>query len=234
VEIGAKGRAWFGLTALAVVFGLVVQLIVTHNASEGAFFHSALSRTLNVFVFFTILSNIILGASCLLLWMDPDRSSPLFDTIRLTGVVGITITGVVYHAVLSGLFDLETWALVADNVLHTIVPVAAVIGWFVWGPRGRTSGRVVKLSLVFPVGWLVFTLIRGAIVDFYPYPFVDVNHLGYLKVLLNCLWVAVLYLGVASGAHVLDGWLTRLRSVLGASAHRADEIRDAGGSVLRR
>jgi hypothetical protein len=214
VEIGAKGRAWFGLTALAVVFGLVVQLIVTYNASEGAFFHSALSRTLNVFVFFTILSNIIVGTSSLLLWMDSDRSSPLFDTLRLTGVVAITITGVVYHAVLSGLLDLETWGLVADHVLHTIVPIAAVIGWLVWGPRGRTSARIVKLSLVFPVCWLAFTLIRGAIVDFYPYPFVEVNRLGYVKVLINCVWVAVLYLGVAAGAHVLDGWLTRLRTIL--------------------
>jgi hypothetical protein len=214
MEVGAKGRVWFGLTALAVMFGLVVQLIVTYHASEGAFFHSGVSRTLNVFVFFTIQSNIITAASCFLLWMDPNRSSPLFDTFRLIGVVAITITGVVYHAVLSGLLDLETWELVADHVLHTVVPIAAVVGWLVWGPRGRTSGRIVKLSLVFPLCWLVFTMIRGAIVDFYPYPFVDVNNLGYLKVLINCLWVAVLYLGVASGAHVLDGWLTRLRSVL--------------------
>jgi hypothetical protein len=221
VEIGAKGRAWFGLTALAVALGLVVQLIVTANASEGAFFGSGVSRTLNVFVFFTIQSNIIVGVTCLLLWLDPKRSSTPFDTLRLTGVVAITITGVVYHAVLRGLFDLETWGLVADNVLHTIVPIGAVIGWLAWGPRGKTSSRIVKLSVIFPVSWLAFTLIRGAIVDFYPYPFVDVDRLGYVKVLINCVWVAVLYLGVASGANVLDGWLTRLRAVMPAP-ERAD------------
>jgi hypothetical protein len=220
VEIGSKGQAWFGLTALAVIFGLVVQLVVTATAPDG-FFHSDVSRTLNVFVFFTIQSNIIVGVTCGLLWLDPNRTSPVIDTLRLTGVVAIAITGVVYHAVLRGLFDLETWALVADNVLHTVVPIAAVTGWLVWGPRGRTSSRIVKLSVVFPVCWLVFTLIRGAIVDFYPYPFVDVNHLGYVKVLVNCVWVAVLYLGLASGADVLDGWLTRLRAVLPAS-ERAD------------
>jgi hypothetical protein len=221
VEVGAKARAWFGLTALAVVFGLVVQLIVTADASEGAFFGSAVGRTLNVFVFFTIQSNIIVGVTCLLLWLDPNRSSTLFDTLRLTGVVAITITGVVYHAVLRGLFDLETWVLVADNVLHTIVPIAAVVGWLVWGPRGKTSSRIVKLSVIFPVCWLAFTLIRGAILDFYPYPFVDVDRLGYGKVLINCVWVAVLYLGVAAGANVLDGWLTRLRTVMPAP-ERAD------------
>jgi hypothetical protein len=221
MEVGVKGRVWFGLTAVAVVFGLVVQLIVTANASEGAFFHSTVGRTLNLLVFFTIESNIIVGATSLMLWLDPNRSSTLFDTFRLTGVVAITITGVVYHAVLRGLLDLETWGLVADNVLHTIVPIATVVGWLVWGPRGRTSMRIVKLSVAFPVCWLAFTLIRGAIVGFYPYAFLDVNRLGYVKALINCVWVAVLYLGVASGAHVLDGWLTRVRVAVSSPTDRS-------------
>ena len=55
---------------------------------------------------------------------------------------------------------------------------------FLYSPdatREMTSRRVMWLSVLFPVAWLVFTLIRGAIVDFYPYPFVDVIRLGYAK-----------------------------------------------------
>jgi len=202
--VGAsKARLWFGLTALTAIAGVVIQLFVTASLKTG-FFTTPTARTFNVFVFFTIQSNLIVGATCLLLAIDPTRSSLGFRAWRLTGIVAITITGLVYHTVLASLFDLESWALVADNLIHTVVPVLAVLGWLVVGPRGLTSRTVVRLSVLFPIAWLIFTLIRGAIVHFYPYPFVDVSRYGYVRVSINCVWVAVLYLGLASGAAALD------------------------------
>jgi hypothetical protein len=63
-------------------------------------------------------------------------------------------------------------------------------------------------SLTFPVAWLIFPLIRGELVDVYPYPFLDVSELGYARAFLNCGVVAILYLGVAAVAVVVDGRLT--------------------------
>lgn len=205
----ARGRWWFGLTALAVAFGLVVQVAVAANVTTG-FFDTPIERALNVFAFFTILSNLIVGITSLLLALDPERTSTAFRVTRLTGVVGISITFVVFHAVLRKLFDLESWALVADNTLHGVVPFLAVAGWLLYGPRGLTSRRVVWLSLVFPIAWTLFTLIRGELLGFYPYPFIDAGELGYGKVVVNCLWVAVLYVGVAGALHALDRWITRI------------------------
>jgi hypothetical protein len=88
-------------------------------------------------------------------------------------------------------------------------PVMGVLGWLMFGPRGLTSRRVMRLSVLFPVAWLAFVLIRGPIVDYYPYPFVDVTKLGYARVLVNCVWVAVLYLGLTAGATALDSRLAR-------------------------
>jgi hypothetical protein len=122
-----KARAWFGATALAVFVGLSVQLFVTAGV-HGGFFGSTADRVLNLFCFFTVQSNLIVGISCLLLAMNPVRPSTAFRAFRVAGVLGITVTGLVYHAVLGKLFDLESWALVADNLLHTVVPVMAVVG----------------------------------------------------------------------------------------------------------
>jgi hypothetical protein len=204
-------RWWFGLTAFAAGFGIVVQLFVTANADTG--FPTSLARTLNVFVFFTILSNLTVGVTSMLLALNPNRSSIVFSVFRLIGVVSIVITGLVFHAVLKDLLDLESWALVADNTIHTVVPVLAVVVWIAYGPRDLVSRRIVGLSALYPVAWLAFTLIRGEIVGFYPYPFVDVGTLGYPRVLVNCVWVAVLYLAVAGGANALDRWLTRMSAV---------------------
>lgn len=203
-----RARAWFGLTALAVFTGVIVQLFVTASVKQG-FFHTTTGRVLNVFCFFTIQANLIVGATSLSLVLNPSRSSTVFKTFRLIGILAITLTGVVYHAVLSKIFDLESWALVADNLLHTVVPIMALVGWLVFGPRGLTSRRVLWLSVLFPIAWLIFTLIRGSIVHFYPYPFVDVSRLGYARVLINCVWVSVLYLGLAAGGTALDRRLSR-------------------------
>ena len=55
-----------------------------------------------------------------------------------------------------------------------------------------------------PVGWLVYTLVRGEIVDWYPYPFTDVGEHGYGIVLLNCVGISAVMLALAFAAMWID------------------------------
>lgn len=67
-------RVWFGLTALVVGVGIVGQLFATADVENGRF--AALhSRLFDVVCFFTVLSNIIVGVTCLLLALHLDRRS---------------------------------------------------------------------------------------------------------------------------------------------------------------
>jgi len=202
-------RPWFAATALCVAAGIVIQLFVS-AAGTGFFGGSPLNRALNVFAFFTIQSNVIVGVACLLLVVNPERSSAVFAVFRLTGVVAITVTFVVFHVALSRLLDLDTWAQTANQLQHTVVPVLAVVGWLAFGPRGLTSARVARLTVVFPLLYIIFTLVRGPLAsDFYPYPFVDVSALGYARVAVNAVWVALLFVGIAAAATSLDTRLGR-------------------------
>ncbi|QNE22979.1 F420-dependent oxidoreductase [Kribbella qitaiheensis] len=198
------GRIWFAVTALVVVVGIVVQLFVTAGGSDG-YFPDNPDRVFNVFAYFTIQSNLLLGGTCLLLALDPARwQTALFRTLRLNGVLCIAVTGIVYHLVLAGSDDLSGGAAFANLLIHTITPLLGVLGWLLFGPRGQTDLRIVGWSIVYPLLWLVFTLIRGEGTGFYPYPFVDVALHGYGTVLLNCLFVALLFLALAFGAAALD------------------------------
>lgn len=201
-------RAWSAVTAVAVFVGLLIQLAVAATNPD-AFFAAPAARVANVFAYFTVESNLIVGVTTALLVTDPHRDSTLFGVFRLAGVTGITVTGIVYHTVLAGLVELSSWGMVANDVLHTLVPVLAVIGWLVFGPRGRTSMRTVWWSLLYPLAWLALTLVRGAISGFYPYPFVDVTALGYLRVAANCVVVGAAYLAIAALATAYDRWRVR-------------------------
>ncbi len=204
----SKGaRLWFGATALCVVAGVALSV---YTAVQGSgHFTSGVERGFNTFAFFTIQSNLIVGGTTLLLALNPERTSTVFRVFRLIGLVAVTVTGVVYHVALASILDLDGIHQLGNQLVHTSVPVLAVVGWLMFGPRSLTSGRVASLSLLFPALWLAFTLIRGAVIHWYPYPFIDVTKIGYAKALLNCVWVSLLLLGLAAGATVIDGRLGR-------------------------
>lgn len=197
-------RYVFAATALAVLLGVIVQLLVSaHNTS--VFGGSAVGRALNIFAFFTVLSNVIVGVTTLLIAINPNRRSTVFSVFRLIGLVAIIVTFIVFHVVLSTLLDLDTWGEVANQLLHTVVPILAIAGWCVFGPRGLTSARIAGLTVILPAFYMAFTLIRGPLAsDFYPYPFANVKMLGYLKVCINSVWIGLLFLAVAGVANVLD------------------------------
>lgn len=202
------------MTAILVAIGLIIQVAVTWNF-KGGHFSTPAARIFNLLFFFTILSNILTGATNAWLAAYPKRCPVGFRIVRLSGLIGIIVTGVVYHGVLAENTHLEGWALVADVILHSLVPIAAVLGWLVFGPRGQITPRIVKLSILFPAIYCAVTLIRGPIVgDWYPYPFIDVAAHGYGRVAVNCALVAILFVGLAAGAYWLDGLLSRRPAIL--------------------
>jgi hypothetical protein len=200
-------RYWFGTTALCAAAGTGVSV---YTAVRGpGHFSSGVARGFNTFAFFTIVSNILAGGVSLALALNPRLRSTLVATFRLGGLVMIAVTGVVYHVALSQLADLDGIAQFGNQLVHTVVPVLTVAGWLLYGPRGIAGKRVVWLSVVIPLLWLAFTLIRGAVIHWYPYPFLDVDVIGYAKAVLNIAWVALLLLGLAAGAAALDKHLPR-------------------------
>ncbi len=187
-------RIVFGLTALAAVVGLAFSLYgaVTADSEQ---FTSAGARVLNQLSFFTLQSNIIVAITCGLLAVSLDRTSTSFQVFRLAGVVDIFVTGVIYYTLLDQPQD--RWVGVVSNLLlHAVVPIAGVVGWLVFGPKRRVSITVAAYAALVPILWLVFTLVRGAVIDWYPYPFVDVSTHGYGRVMANVAAMAVFFVAL--------------------------------------
>ncbi|MDQ2682487.1 MAG: Pr6Pr family membrane protein, partial [Chloroflexota bacterium] len=144
----ALARGWSGLTAVVSLLGVLLSAIVAYRADEG-FFSGAWERFFNTFAFFTIQSNTLVAITSLLLYLNRNRTSTVFRIVWLTALVAISITGVVYHWLLAASQDLEGLALVSDFIVHTVVPIMAVVGFFVFGPRGLVTPAVVRLTLIF-------------------------------------------------------------------------------------
>jgi hypothetical protein len=205
-------RAWFAVTALVALTGLVLQVIATAGDTSGRFTTVA-GRVANLFCFFTIDSNLLVIATSALVAFGAARGG-LFRVLWLDALAGIIVTGIVYQVALAGLHDLRGLAFFADTMLHKVTPILFVLGWLLVGPRGTFTWRTVWWSLIYPLVWLAFTLPRGALTGFYPYPFVDAGALGYGQVTLNCVFIGLFFTALGAGAFLYDRRFARLGSGL--------------------
>lgn len=188
-------RPWHVLTAIVTIFALILQLWLALSGhrtlvTEGQ--PSTRTTLIRFFSYFTILSNLLVAITVTTLALAKDRDSRLWRVLRINAIVGITLTALVHWFFLRPLLDLHGSDYLADKLLHIVVPVLAVVGWLVFGPRKRVQPSDLLPSAIYPAVYMAWTLIHGAATNWYPYPFTDVGEHGYLIVLLNACGVIAL------------------------------------------
>lgn len=143
------------------------------------------------FSYFTVLSNLFAVTMLLYGALRPARErSGTVELFRGAAVVYILTTGIVYLLLLSGKAPAYPWV---NAILHYLMPVAVTLDWLLDSPRLRLDlARTVVLWMAFPLLYIIYTLARGAIVDWYPYLFVNPHRGGgYLLVASDCLAVGI-------------------------------------------
>ena len=188
------GRTVLALTRIA--FGLLILVamitMIRFLVDEGSF------NALNFFTFFTILSNllamgVLLEGGRRMLTGTP----PIPDIIRGAAVVYMTVTYIVFAVLLRGLEEeLQTHLAWVDSVFHRVAPIVLMLGWVVDPPKERIPFRRALWWLAFPLIWVVFTMIRGAIDGRYPYPFLDPANGGYGIVFVYIVAITLLFVFV--------------------------------------
>jgi hypothetical protein len=198
----ARNVARLGFATTAIV-------AMTYQFAVGASNESRFAAA-NFFSFFTIQSNILAVAALLLLVAVPRSGrTALFDAARTAVVLYIATTGVVFALLLSGLQEeLQTTTPWVDFVVHTLMPIVLVVDWVLDPPRHRLPWWTAIAALAYPAAWLAYTLARGADVDWYPYPFVDVTRHGYGRVLLNSTVLVICFAGAALALVAVGNRLT--------------------------
>lgn len=166
------------------------------------------------FSYFTVLSNLFAAAMLLYGALRPAHThSRTVELLRGAAVVYILTTGIVYLVLLSGHAPTYPWV---NAILHYLMPVAVTLDWLLDPPRVRLEpARTVVLWMAFPLLYILYTLARGAIVDWYPYLFVNPHRSGgYLLVAGDCLAVGI---GIAA-LIVMTTWAgNRRRDALAGS-----------------
>lgn len=148
----------------------------------------------NFFSFFTIESNLIAAAVFLITGFAALRSADTgrFTLLRGAATLYMTTTGVIYFLLLRGLeASLQTPVPWVNTALHYVMPAAVLIDWLVAPPNRRVTFRRALVWLLFPVAYVVYSLIRGPLVGWYPYPFLDAREQSYGQIAVTSLVMSV-------------------------------------------
>lgn len=182
-------RVGLGLLVLSSIVSEIVTLSGWSQFNPG-----------NFFSFFTIQSNIIAAIVLIAFGLFYTRlaKSVVFQSVRGAATLYMAMTGVIFAVLLSGLTDVRLTAVPWNNiVLHYIMPIAMVIDWLISPPKVHLKTAHIAAWVLLPIGYVVYSLIRGYFVGWYPYPFLNPVTSSYEQVGLT---LAVLTVGVLLGA----------------------------------
>ncbi len=167
-------RAAFGALRLVMAVLCLVALVArfiwglgSSTFTAGNFFAYLTIQCNMVFVVVSVLAGVLaLRGTDDPTWLDTLRASVLSGTLSS----GVVFAFLIQQAAARG-FRLDVpWS---DQVLHFWLPTIALLDWVIAPGRGRALWRSVTFVLVFTLGWGGATLIRGQVVGWYPYFFLD-------------------------------------------------------------
>lgn len=177
---------------------------------------------LSVLRYYTLLSNVLcvlyFGAAAVFAAMGRGIFLPRFKGMV---IMCITVTGIVFHFMLSGtMFSMGGAQAAASILLHYVTPIMAVLDWLLFDEKGRYTAVSPLLWTVLPDAYFVlgtiygFTL--GARYPFYgpsrfPYFFMDYDMLGVWRVLLYVLVMNLGFIALGYIYYLLDRLMARKR-----------------------
>ena len=188
---------------LLIGFGLIGSVIwqVTDRIANGIF------RPYEYFAYFSIVTAIIAGLFLittgfgLLLNFEDTK---WVEIARLSLTVALIVVGVVYHALLADVAnDVRdgdyAWPVLPNEIIHTYAPIVAALEYLISIKAFRIKLKAFLWVAVFPLTWLVLSIIRGSITNWWPYWFINPNGeagLGGMLTYIGAITVFFLVLGV--------------------------------------
>ena len=201
-------RGLFGVLRL-VAAGAVFAAIVGQFAQSWSMVPDRAFFFVNFFSYFTILSNALTALLLLVgAWISFTRPTDpsWFNLVRACAVTYMATTFVVYNLLLREIsLDQATTVPWSNEILHVWAPLYLVVDWVLAPGRHPIAWRRLWTIAVFPIAWVVYSLVRGIIVGWYPYPFLNpAQEAGYGGVAVYVIAIAAFILLVGAGVLALS------------------------------
>ncbi len=211
-----KGQTLFmWLIALCAWAGILLQF----STNVLSWIHSGRpvsESIIKFFSYFTILTNSLVAITTMLALLLPRSRIGILcgrpGTITAIAVY-IIVVGLVYNLVLRPLYHPQGWARVADELVHVAVPVLYIFYWLLFATKGNVRWSSAFGWLLYPLLYLIYTFLHGWVTRYYPYPFMDVNAIGYASFWLNSFYLLLLFVALNLGMIAIDKAIAKRKKI---------------------
>lgn len=188
------------VTAFAILASITWQITdrLVHN----------LFRPWEYFSYFTIQTSLIAAVTLAVggwfAWNGRPETRVL-NLVRLSSTTFTVVVTLVYNLLLRNLPNLPAdgnykWPVMPNEILHVWVAVVLIIDWMLSARRVNLRLRAIFWVLLFPLAWLVYSIIRGLIVNWWPYWFIDPTGKGGIGGMLEYIVGIMVFLLVMASA----------------------------------
>jgi hypothetical protein len=189
------------LAGLVILAGIITQIV--DESLNDAFFPG------EYFAYFTIQSSMMNVVVLLVggwLALRVRRDSALMTQVSLSIVAYAVVTGAVYNLLLRDIPSVGYVGIAWPNeVMHVWIPILITLDWLFAPGRPAIAWRHLSLALIYPLAWVSFTLVRGPLAGWYPYPFLNpTGPAGTLGVVIYVVGIAAFIIAIAAVAIVTN------------------------------
>jgi len=204
----AARRRFVAVAAVLGWAGLGIQLYLIFY-SRWTLEASLLGGLVSFFSYFTVLSNTLVATvlTCELTSRESAARRWFLQPWVSSGIaVSIAVVGLAYNVLLRHLWHPQGWQWLADELMHDVMPLLFLAYWWCCVPKGALRLRHIAAWVIYPVVYFAYSLWRGHLLAVYPYPFIDVEKLGYPQVFVNAGGLLVGFIFIALVLIGLDRW----------------------------
>lgn len=184
----AQGQRCYTMVAACLGWsGLAIQLYLVFIA-RWADDASLMGGLVRFFSFFTVWCNTLVAVvlTCALSRRTSAAHRFFRHPVVCSGIaVSIVLVGLAYNLLLRHLWQPEGWQWVADEILHDVMPLAFLLYWWLYVPKGMLRIEHVLLWSLYPIIYFSYVLLRGSSIGDYMYPFINVGNIGYVQAFTN-------------------------------------------------
>jgi len=196
------------LAAMLGWAGLSIQMCLIFH-SRWTLGASLLGGLMSFFSYFTVITNTLVATvlTCQLTSRESAARRWFLQPWVSSGIaVSIAVVSLAYNVLLRHLWHPQGWQWLADELMHDVMPLLFLAYWWCCVPKGTLRLRHIAAWVIYPVVYFAYSLWRGHLLAVYPYPFIDVEKLGYPQVFVNAGGLLLGFVVIALLVVGLDRW----------------------------
>lgn len=206
-------KIFLGIICLLGWFALIAQMYLNLNSNVA----STSEIIIRYFSYFTLDTNLMVALCATFILLSPSSSAGKFfsgNGVQTAIAIYILIVGLIYNTILRFLWAPQGLAKVLDELEHTVVPIFFVCYWFLFVSKQTLQWKQIFPWLIYPFIYAVFVLIRGSIASphFYPYPFIDVDKLGWQGAIINAFGITAVFLFISILFIAVAKWMNKKKN----------------------